>query len=285
MEKKKNKILIALLMLFMVAMIPCRDTNAASKINNLEAGKTYRYDLDQDGKKEQIKYELTDAGKYIIYINGKVKKTVNLGDWYYEPQLQVMDIDKKDGYLDIWAYCYRDSEDIGYSALYRYNNKKLSRVWNLAYDPDSEGDFQQCSGYICSTDGTGSFTVVMDRTLHLKELVGNHWDRVKYRIKDNKVTRVSKKEFYFERTLALNDDYKDESLICAKKTRFYRNHTKKDGTFTVKKGTKVYPVKAYIASENVLYVQYKTKSGTKGWLCTSDYDWDEHPFTNILLAD
>ena len=263
-------------------------SHAASSVKNLKLGSTYSYDLDGDGVKEKLKFKFTEEGKYKIYINGKVKKTITLGEYYYSPCLQVMDIDQADGVMDLFVYAYASSDDISYSALYRYQDGKITRIWNLGYGKDTAAAFYQVPGYVTKCDGKGNFYVAMDRALKVDQLVGNHIDQIKYKIKDGKVSRVSQKTFYFAETCGYDENGefgRNVPFKCARKLTFYKEHNKKDGSFTLKKGTLLTPVKIYIVSEKSVYVQFKTASGKIGWLRAGDYSWEELPFSNLAFFD
>lgn len=272
-------------------------------VTKLKERKTYAFNLDREGKKEKINYYMDENLAINIKINGKVKKKIRKKWWnkdigVYSPHVQILDINKKDKYLDLWVYTFGFSEDIIYSGLYRYANQKIKKIWELETENSSINKmYTRHSGKIVSTNGKGKFTVAMDRALRVDKLIGNHWDKVVFQLKKGKVRRVSKKTFHFYRTFSttgskngwdpsLGCNGKIEGLLLSKNTKFYKKHSKSSGTFTVKKGTKCYPQKVYIVSNKMAYVWFKIKNGKSGWLCTSDYsDFMENPFSNVAGFD
>lgn len=291
MKRNRKFLLTALL----VGIVSCSwltgQASAASSVKDLKENKTYQYNLDGKGKKEKISYTMTGAGTdvcvYKIKINGKVAKKIKLNGYYYNPRMQILDINKKSKGLDIWVYAYRDSEDICYSALYRYANNKLTKVWSPPYKSHYNDMLAEGNGFLSSTDGKGIFTVVVDRAVYCDWATGNHLDNIVYRLKNGKVSLETKRTVSFYQTYTAQNYVVRNSrwLKTARKTKFYTDHSKKSKTFTLKKGTQCYPLKAYVASNSKVFVQFKTKSGKKGWLCAQDYDYDRVPFSNMAFFD
>ena len=200
--------------------------------------------------------------------------------------MQICDIDKKDGKMDIWVYAYTDSDDIRYSALYQYSKGKIKRIWNLTedYNSDNKAYARRC-GFIVDTDGKGNFTIAIDRTVNNGFLTGNHIDRVKFNLKRGKVTQVTKHTYYFYKAYNLAGG-KGKWFITKRQMVFYKDHNTVGGNVTVKKGSKCVPKKMYVTSDNHVYVMYKFADGKKLWLCSEDYnDFDNLPFKNMGFAD
>lgn len=274
----KFGITVFFLAVLSVVCTPFGKVEAAS-VKNLKENKTYSYNLDKKGKKEKISFSMDERkGVYKIKINGKVKKKINMGVGFYNPCMQICDIDKKDGKMDIWVYAYVDSEDILFATLYQYSNGKIKKVWNLTYIP-CEG-FGVGAGPILSTNGKGEFT--MGGGANIDHLTGCHSLKVKLKRKNGKVTVVSKKTLSFSKTYG--SDY-GKWLKTRKKMKFYKSHSKSKGTVTVKKGAKCVPKKVYIASEDRIYVMYKFSDGKKLWLCSDDYSYANLPFKNMTFFD
>lgn len=256
----------------------------AASVKSLKEKKEYEFNLDGKGKKEKLSYSMTKKGVYKININGKTVKKIKLDLDAYSPNMQVFDINKKDKKLDIWVYAYADSEDICYSALYEYSDKKVKRIWNLTGGDDYDSMYWGGCGFIVSTNGKGKFTVAMDRAVQCGILTGNHFDKVVFQLKKGKVTQVSNKTYYFYKTYGSNNN-KDGSLITAGKTTFYAEHSKSSKTVILKKGEKCYPKKMYIEDDKRVWVLFKTKNGKKGWLCTDDFTFERHPFSDMQFFD
>lgn len=252
----------------------------AKSVENLKENKTYSYNLDKKGKKEKISFSMNNNGTYKIEINGKVKKKIKLGQYFYNPCMQICDIDKKDGKMDIWVYAYADSHDIRYSALYQYSKGKIKKVGELEW-VEYDGYSINC-GFLVSTNGKGEFTVAIDRAVDVGYLTGNHFDQVKFKLENGKIKKVSEKTFSFYKTYTSGSG---KWLKTSKKMKFYKSHSKSSGTVTIKKGAKCVPKKIYIESENQVYVMYKFSDGKKLWLCSDDYEYENQPFKNMAFFD
>ncbi len=263
-------------------------SQAANPIDTLKEGRTYQYDLDGNGNKESLSYKMNEDHTIVITINGKTARRIPLEDAYYSPCIQVCDINRKEKGKDLWVYCYADSDDIRFSALYEYEGGDLDRVWKLKWD-SSDRAFSQHCGKLVATDGKGSFTIAQDRAVDADFVIGNHWDAVKYRLKNGKVTRTSKKKFSIYEHYALTSDGRiktNGALKTSKTLRFYKDHNKSSGSFTVKKGTKMYPLQAYIVSNSNIYVKFRTAGGSRtGWLRVGEFSWTKQPFSNMVFAD
>lgn len=283
MEKRRFSRALLLLGMLIGVTVSAGKAEAAG-VKNLKENKEYKFNLDGKGKKEKVSYSMTEKGIYKINVNGKTIKKIKLGSDYYSPNMQIFDINKKDKKLDIWVYAYADSEDIRYSALYEYSDKQVKRIWNLTEGNDYDAMYWRGCGYIASTNGKGKFTVVMDRAVQADILTGNHFDKVEFQLKDGKVKQLSDKTYYYHQTYGSNGS-KDKGLITAGKTKFYTGHSKSSKTFTLNKGVKCYPKKMYIEDNKRVWVLFKSKNGKKGWLCTDDFSFDRHPFSDMQFFD
>ncbi len=294
MKIKKGLFVISMILLFLLFGNAGRTEAQAKSVMNLKPDQEYKINLDRKGKKETISYHICPSKKYeealSIKINGKKRLNINNvwtdQGWF----VQVLDVDKKDHAMNLWVYNMAWSQDILYSALYEYRKGHIVKVWKMKEDSPENWDefayYQRC-GRIVSTNGKGRFTVAEDRALQVDSLIGNHIDKVVYRLKNGEVEQVSKRtfEFYETYTSGSGSMGKDKGLKTAGETRFYVNPDKSADTFVVKKGVKCYPQKAYILSDSQIFVMFKMKNGKKGWLCADDYSFEYHPFSNMAFFD
>ncbi len=257
---------------------------ADSKIRNLKEKKTYKIDLDKDGEKESIYFKLVPGKNYEedymvsfkVKINGKTKTLAkNLYD-VYGAHMQITDIDTTDGYMDIWVYAIGMSDDICYSALYQYQNGKMKCLYKLDYEEENEDKI--VSGVLYKAKGNGTFYIKTDRKFFVDPLIGNHYDLIPMKLKDGKAT--IKKTNTYSIAGILNEDNK---LTVAVETDFYKKAGSSEVGFTAKRWDKVKPVSIYRSGKK-LYVKFKNDAGETGWLCASDYDFDEAPFLDIILV-
>lgn len=147
--------------------------------------KTYYFDLDKDGKKEKIKYVVTEEDLedsltrsciHTLFINGNeaYKKTTDT----LKCGIEICDVDTKDKYLDIFVtapYTIDCINEKGYSYFLRYKNDKLKIKQNLIsiYEKENlkEPFSLHCdSAYISgtnetqgtiATDGKGNITLML----------------------------------------------------------------------------------------------------------------------------
>ena len=255
---------------------------ANSKIQNLKEKKTYKIDLDKDGTKDSIYFKLVRGKTYEedylvslkVKINGKTKTLKN--DLYdvYEAHMQVTDIDTTDGYMDIWVYTIGMSDDIYYSALYQYQNGKIKCLYEMDYTEEDESKI--VCGVLHKAKGDGTFYIKADRKFFVDTLIGNHYDLIPMKLKNGKAS-VKKTNTYSIAGI-LNEDNK---LTVAVETDFYKTAGSSKIGFTAKRWDKVKPVSIYRSGEK-LYVKFKSEKGEIGWLCASEFGFDEAPFLDCI---
>lgn len=296
MKKNYKKVMAGLFGIaaafIMAGGLQSKDASAKRKIQNLQENKVYQIDLDQDGKKEKVQYTLKVVSKiadsydelfeYQIKINGKVAfRQKNLYDAYF-PQLQLTDIDKKDGVLDLWGYCMGESDDVILSSLFEYRSGKLKRVFDLKYK-QVDDKFVLLQGELSRVGKNGVFYVTMDRAFGIDYVTGNHYDEIPYRLKNGKVTRVKTHTYRIVSIISAEKDH--QKLIAKKDTKFYSSvKNQKKVAFVLKKGQKVRAVKLYYDGKKLL-VQFKTQRGKLGWLDTKGYSFEKRPFSNEIFCD
>jgi len=244
------------------------------ELTKLEADTVYSFDLNQDGVMEELIYTMSEDGIYELSVNG-VKTDITLDEGFYGPELSIMDIDTEDQALDLWADSYACSDDICFSALYRYDGNELKSIWQTERGAD-----------VVAADGHGTLTLRYDRLFPADSIIGNHWDQVNYIVADGQVTEAEADTYKISETL---DNYqitegKVTALICAEDTFFYSQPEAGDG-ITLTAGTKVTPQEIKPVDEETCYVSYETEDGQIVWLFSGDYGWETQPFTNMCFCD
>lgn len=239
----------------------------------LSADTVYQYDLDQDGNMDELSYTMSENGYFELTVNGTTTD-VTIDDGFYGPELTIMDIDTTDNTLDLWADIYACSDDICYSALYRYDGTELKNIWETERGAD------------VVSAGNGILTLRYDRLFPADNVVGNHWDQVDYTVADNQVTAVATDTYKISETL---DNYqftegKVTALTCADDLTFY-TQPEVGETFTLAAGTNVTPKEIKVVDSDSCFVSFETEDGQIGWLFTGDFDWDSQPFTNMCFCD
>lgn len=277
------KMAAAVMVITAVAGFGAQTAKADSKIRDLEGSTTHEIDLDEDGEKEEIFFELS-AGKddyysYQVTINGEThiieKKIYDA----YEPHIQVADIDVTDGHMDMWIYCMGTSEDVAYSALYQYWDGEMKELYTME-PTEFDEHFYLGSGILHKTKGDGIFYIRADRAFFVDALIGNHYDLIPMQLKDGEVSFVE------TNTYSIAGIYNENNQITvAVETDFYKK-PKADAKvkFTAKRWDKVKPVKIR-RSGTTLYVKFKNEKGQAGWLCANDFDFGDAPFLDLVWVD
>lgn len=279
---KKQAFVSLLALSLLLQPLPCAThaKTTTNKIYNLKEGKNYSFNLNQTGAKEKISFSLSND-VYKISINGKVNRSIKLDNLdFYSPQMQILDIDKNDGYLDIWIYAYALSEDICYSGLYRYSSGKIKALYiQKGRTLNQYAEFG--NGYITKTDGNGKFYICYDRAFSIDCLIGNHYDSVPYRLSNGRVSLVHTNTYPIHKVFTSDGSYTLNTSVSFLQSP----STSTKVSMTLKKGTKVNPVTVFCTSSK-LFVKFKTKSGKTGWLNVNNYSFDHMgPFTNIPMFD
>ncbi len=140
-EKKMKRVLRAVvfcfMLLFMVAVWKHSTVKAAE---TLTEDKTYKIDLNGDGKKEKIKYTISgdldeeeySSSTFKLYVNGKVKlKQTEKKDFisFMNIYVKPFDYDPSDKNVDLLIEYY-GRDDVSSTRVYRYKKKKLSLLFN-----------------------------------------------------------------------------------------------------------------------------------------------------------
>lgn len=257
---------------------------AASKIQNLKEKKTYKINLDKKGKKESISFKLVEGKDgnvaFKVTINGKTKTVTTEYD-IYEANIQVTDIDTKDGYMDLWMYAIGGSEDVVYSALYQYQSGKLKKLYTLSYKEVDE-NCHLVSGVLHKASGNGKFYVRADRAFFVDALIGNHIDIIPLQLKNGKVSRVKTNTYQIYQTYNTEEN---PLRILSQVEAFYKKPDESSEiAMELKRFTIIKPVSIY-HSGKTLYVKFETEDGRSGWYRADGCDFGEAPFDNIIWAD
>lgn len=280
MFKKVLLISLAAILLLTSNNSNCYAKSNANPIYDLVVNKDYSYNLDQSGAKEKISFTFKDQ-VLKVKINGKTaKKITYTDDSLYEAHIQVLDINKNDGHMDLWIYMIGSSDDVSASALYSYENSKLNKIYEDSYrTPNQYTNYSY--GYISKIDGKGNFSVCYDRAFAVDCLIGNHYDNIPYKLKDGKVTSVRTNTYSIQAIFTETGSYE-----LTKKTSFLaKANSSSKVSMTLSKGKTVTPVSIYCTNKS-LFVKFKTSNGKTGWLDVNKYSFEHMgPFKNIPMFD
>lgn len=230
-------------------------------ITNLKKDTAYKYDLNGDGKTEKIKYKVNIneekfSASIKLYVNDKLIMSRKTQGFYYS--LNLCDIDKRDGYIDIYCFATMESGCINDAFFVRYDGEKLINM--VKFPPKSESkDFNTIRFSIEKTAGDCTFIACVDTPV-FSNTIGCYYCYVPYQLKNNKIARLS------EKTYLLTDDSKKYQYKVKKGFSVYDKAGSKTIAFKVKKGEKVTFDQIYLTKSNKAYFRIVNHKGKKGWI-------------------
>lgn len=285
MRKLWSSFGIALLMV--MVFFPVKSSAAGKNTYQmLEESKTYYYNLDQKGKKEAIRVDVSTKKyeddkdtwyghkydiKTTVTINGKkVYSRMLKGTNFPLNQVKVVvtDVDKKDKQMELMVIEGHVgtgdnrsfwSSDMKHIYYYQYKNGKAKRRQDIA--PMFRGNFAN----IYSLHGMDNsyFTVNGKGEIYTKLCVKvQNFDyvhmKMKLKLKDGKFVKVPTKSY----TLA-------DAEFPFRPKKNITVYTKPGGTkkaFTVKKEDKIYLCSLYTKNGKKIYLKVKNKNGKTGYI-------------------
>lgn len=235
-----------------------KETTAAvtAGYQELKENRTYKYDLNGDGKKEsvQIKFGKKDAyetDRYheaYIYVNGKKKLTVKDKYGFFKISAELITMSKKKVFIHINTM--GDNDD-GENLIFRYTNGKLKKCIDLntlgryaSVEKVTGKRIRFTCGYTSSA--IGCFTYECNLVYKGGKLVP-----------EKKLCKIT--------SYSPNGKIKKPYLTAKSKIQLYKSHNTKQKSFVLKKGQKVKVVNYYFSGKTQMF-QLKTASGKTGWI-------------------
>lgn len=272
--KKIISFLTALCILSAI-LLPLPSAQAASKTVRLKEGKTYRYDLNGDKKKEKIKVTCKEVGmgkaKTNIYINGKKffsRKRYALGAEFY-----LADLNKKDRYKEIIVHMLDSSDASGdfFALRYKGKNKKLILNGSTKQNPNLKSASRQLRlsrfSFLSNT-GNNKLYIKAD-TPYFNFYFGSYYVKVPVAVKSK--TLIGQKLTTYQ-TLGYTKKYIYElnrsMTLYAKASTGSRGVTCYSGSRF--KALAIKPVEKN-KDTGALFVKVKMTTGKTGWLYFPDY--------------
>ena len=242
-------------------------TPANAKTKALNENKTYRYDLDGDGKKEKISYEIekTDGDSYYyskavnFYINGK-KFAVDASiknSWYSESgwaSVNLIDVNTADKYKELEIYLDGEEWPVGCIVL-RYKSGKLktyfttggTKVLGLA-DNQTKGN-----------------TVIGE--VEVYSALGQTRVYCKYRIKDQKLEEIMPQYC----TLEVMKNWQKHWFEAGREIMVYKKPNGEKVVKTLKKGNKFRISEIRMINGKPAYARISIKGSKNiGWVNIGD---------------
>ena len=275
-----------LIFVFSVLWCAINFQNAEAKaIPTLQSNKTYKYDLDKDGKKEKIKYKLVEGvgyqSKLNIYINKKKKLSLEEQEASVGYGVTIYDINKKDKYLDIIVTTHADSDCVPTINIYRYKRGKLKKILSTnigihmkGFSINSEVEHPQFV-YIYSSVAENQFGISVDTPV--SSMFECFVARMEYKIVGGTLKLVQQKSYKLDTVIS---DYNYE---LAQSMKLYKRANKKSKVICkLKKGSKFTAKKIKFKNKEKndnatsVMVYVKADNGKKGWMYFPKYKYSDN---------
>lgn len=274
--KKAGLLSMALLMCFSALKI--NQVNAQSKgayIKGLKAKKHYYYDINNDGKKEDIYYS-TDYNSYnekiyfYLYINNKMVKYQSTDALFPDDDYDVKlyDFNKKDNYYDLVVGI--DGEGYSDLSIMRY---KKGKILNYKIDP---GKCKRSSKFayvlsISEKSGNGIIDFTVKDVYGLDYMLST-FTSFKY-VVNNK--GIYKQDTYNYEAVGLTKTHKYKA---ARNLNTYKKVTGSSKAFIIKKNEKVNVCNIYKSNDGKIHLYVKNSKGKYGWIRVGK----NSPFSNNI---
>lgn len=251
------KILLTVCVLLCAVGIYSHPVSAAgTKIIALKAGKTYKYDLNGDNKKEKILVKVQNKAAYQkanIYINNQFLATRTWERYADRTTIYIhlIDLDSKDKYKELHLVQKQETqgECLSDACIYRYNGKKL-KLYGCIGAPGYEWTELKST-----QPGNGTIVYTTARTYEFPfDLM---YEDV-YKIDGTNFKPTS--DIYKATAESKKIEYKAIREMKARKSRGSGGIV-----FTVPKGSKV-TVEKVSDYKSKHYVYIKNQNGEKGWI-------------------
>lgn len=221
----------------------------------------YQYDLNGDGKMEELHYQVTeDEENYKtelkLYINNKLCLTKK--DEGMSFRVQLFDLDTKDKYLDLFLCTTMESDCAKNGFFVRYNGKKL--VDNVKFEIDKLAkDFNTYRYSIRQGDGDGTFNAIIDTPV-FSNAIGCYYCYVPFQLKGKEIKRLP------ATTYTLTKGSRDYKYKAAKSFSVYAKAGSKEVVYKVKKGDELTFDKLYVSKSGKAYFRARNGKGEWGWI-------------------
>lgn len=240
----------------------------------LKEGKTYRYDIDGDSKKEKIKIEEEgDSDKYkvktTIYVNDK-KYAVVSESGSFSHEVFLCDLYAKKKGMNLVVLGTSDSDCLGKFRVYHMAAKKMTLIGQMKGGTKKNLKINRLAMKLSQAKDEGNFYIYPDTPIYLNNF-GCYYTRVQCKIENKKVKIVPQQSYAYKY---------DYTFKLARNTFMYASADKNSEQITLKAGTKLNVLRIQLVSRDsderaTSFVQIKTKSGKTGWFYDvpiDDYD-------------
>lgn len=261
-----------------------------AQAKKLKESKSYSIDLDGDGKKEMVRYEVKTNGNYwdeeyggctlSIYIDGKKaasvsdKSALSIG-------VSVIDVKSSDKYQELYVHFTGMDNIFVKGCGYRFQNKTLKNLFTF-----STKDVGSIRLYVLEKQpGDG---MVHFRSEFYDRYVHQGFVKDAYKIKSGRLKQIKKS------VMRTSNDWRKKKYKATMSLKAYGSIGARSAAFAISKGDVFYIYKlkfkkAGKPESGITYFYVRTASGKTGWVKNpqksfyqsySEYDksWKDYPY-------
>lgn len=248
------------------------------RAENLEENTSYTIDLDGDGKKETVWYEITEINNEngcIIYLYVNEKKVLSLSDESaLSANISIVDVKKGDKYKEVYVGFYEASDCFRSGRGYRYQNGTLKKVFTLSYKNAS-------SFRIAIMEKQPGDGLVWFASEFYDRYLGQGYVKEAYKISSGKLKSVKKSILNTTADTAITNNivynWRMTSYKASCSLKLYAKLGNSSAVSTISTGEVFYlykirckipgKVRANVyTDQSITHLYVKTASGKKGWI-------------------
>lgn len=231
----------------------------------LVQGKTYRYDIDGDNKKEKISIE--EAGdsesykvKTTIYVDNKKYATVS-DKSAFNHSVYLCDLYGKKKGMNLITIGTADSDTFTKMRIYKMGAKKMTQIARMNAGVKKNLNIYGILEKIDVAKEEGKFYIYPDTPIFLNNF-GCYYTKVMCKIDGSKISVIKEKSY---------TNVYDYTFRLARNTFMYKDANKNSEQITLKAGVKlkvlkIMPVSVIQDGSTTSFVQVQTKKGKTGWI-------------------
>lgn len=261
------KVSIALVLVSVVTLTKPDSVHA----KQLKDGTTYSVDLNNDGRREKVRYNFVEEnsdygipyGTTYVYINNKC--TVKLKGRY--SRINVVNIDKRDRYKEIYAQNISYDNACAGAIAYRYKGGKLKKCFKLSS--------RDCSIRVNLLDPQTGDGKVYFESEYADSTLGQGYVKQAFKIINGKLKAVKKSVFYTTKEWRVKK-YKANMNLSV-----YSKIGSRKQKFTLYSGTVFHVLRIKPRnykdidawSNSIPYIYIRTDGGKQGWIRNPGVDF------------
>lgn len=252
---------------------------AINTMKYLENEETYYYDIDEDGKKESIKYVSTSDDDYnaklVIYVDGKVYyKIEETGALGYGVTL--CDLYSKKRGMNLIVYSTSDSFCLEGLRVLKCGTKKADTIATMSPGKKGRLEIYRIDSKMKQSKKEGFFYLYPDTPASTS--IGSYFVEVEFKIKGKKIVPVEQKSYKLEQHVYQSENYGEKYMRLNISRTAYKESACKTKLYSLSKGTRLTP-KVIKFSGKKVYLKVEVRTGKyKGKVI-----WIKEPSDKVLF--